>query len=299
MIIRFIVNSIKLVVETVAKIVAFLLIELGLWLPAVYSFAFLIICAVTKTKITGSILPIYFVFLGIATLISLYFTISRKSKKKKEGNDSSVVGNNLKKVKYKGKAENGYNPSYAEDNQGFFASQDSYNKTNNGQAINQGGTMQNQYQGQQQMQGYYPPPPAYYYPPPPAYYYPPPNSYYPSYNPNADNKDLEEKYLAKKRPQKQESEDATAEEKLFSKKEVYSKPIKYHDYSNPNGSEELLRTSSYELEQRLEGFSQSEKPLVFTTRKDPNLVIFEYSDRLEIYEQTKKGLSLLTVEYRN
>ncbi len=42
-----------------------------------------------------------------------------------------------------------------------------------------------------------------------------------------------------------------------------------------------------------------EKPAIFRTRMDPNMLIYEYSDRLEFYKITDNGPILLSSEYKN
>ena len=42
-----------------------------------------------------------------------------------------------------------------------------------------------------------------------------------------------------------------------------------------------------------------EKPMIFRTRMDSTLLIYEYSDRLEFYRKTLDGPVKLSVEYKN
>ncbi len=42
-----------------------------------------------------------------------------------------------------------------------------------------------------------------------------------------------------------------------------------------------------------------EKPAIFRTRMDPNMLIYEYSDRLEFYKVTASGPVRVSVEYKN
>ena len=42
-----------------------------------------------------------------------------------------------------------------------------------------------------------------------------------------------------------------------------------------------------------------EKPMIFRTRMDSTLLIYEYSDRLEFYRKTPDGPVKLSVEYKN
>lgn len=48
----------------------------------------------------------------------------------------------------------------------------------------------------------------------------------------------------------------------------------------------------------LDNVGREEKPIVFATRKDPNIFIAEYSDRLEFYRKTKNGMKFLSTEYK-
>lgn len=45
--------------------------------------------------------------------------------------------------------------------------------------------------------------------------------------------------------------------------------------------------------------SKDERPMVFATRKDPGIFIYEYTDRLQFYRKTDEGMILLATEYKD
>jgi len=45
--------------------------------------------------------------------------------------------------------------------------------------------------------------------------------------------------------------------------------------------------------------SRQESPLIFRTRRDPGIIIYEYSDRLQFYRKQGNGLVLLSTEYKD
>lgn len=47
-----------------------------------------------------------------------------------------------------------------------------------------------------------------------------------------------------------------------------------------------------------QSLGSNEKPMVFATRSDPNVLIYEYSNRLEFYKKTLNGLILIKTQYK-
>ncbi len=67
-------------------------------------------------------------------------------------------------------------------------------------------------------------------------------------------------------------------------------------------SQDVLLTPQEQMAQekeRLQSVIENEQPLVFATRKDPNIIILEYSDRLMFYKKTENGPLLISTEYKS
>ncbi len=52
------------------------------------------------------------------------------------------------------------------------------------------------------------------------------------------------------------------------------------------------------LERRLMGTYSEETPMIFATRRDPNIIVYEYSDRLKFFRKTKRGLIHISTEFK-
>ena len=66
----------------------------------------------------------------------------------------------------------------------------------------------------------------------------------------------------------------------------------------PSETEKLFQTEKERLWKSLETKSIESAPMVFATRKDPNIYIYEYPDRLQFYRKLGDEMVLLSTEYK-
>ena len=86
-------------IDCVGKVLAWLLIRMGLWLSVLYVVLFFVICALTDTTFT-SVQNLFWTCLLISAVLGLWISLSLANKfKKKEKNDRAVA--NIPKVKRK------------------------------------------------------------------------------------------------------------------------------------------------------------------------------------------------------
>ena len=87
-------------------------------------------------------------------------------------------------------------------------------------------------------------------------------------------------------------------------KNSYGDILSQSGFSTQRESEGYLSSRSPDalsrehLERRLMGCETEEKPMVFASRRDPNIIIYEYSDRLKFYKKTKRGLIHVSTEFK-
>ena len=96
MIFGFLVRALKFIVDGFASVCAFLLVTLGLWLPAVYSLLFLVVCAIAGIKLQGVVITFYIIglvitFSGAVGISYLRYNAKRKSKKRSARNAQANV----------------------------------------------------------------------------------------------------------------------------------------------------------------------------------------------------------------
>ena len=76
----------------------------------------------------------------------------------------------------------------------------------------------------------------------------------------------------------------------------YNVPLRHEEderrFSDENRGDSLYGNNSFRIH-------AEEKPMIFRTRMDSTLLIYEYSDRLEFYRKTPDGPVKLSVEYKN
>ncbi len=89
------VKALKFIVDGFASVCAFLLVTLGLWLPAVYSLLFLVICAIAGIKLQGGAITFYIVglvlaFSGGGAIAYLRYKSKKKPEKSSRRNVRSV-----------------------------------------------------------------------------------------------------------------------------------------------------------------------------------------------------------------
>lgn len=86
-------------IDAVAKVLAWLLVKMGLWLSVIYVITFFVICALTDTAFS-SVQNLFWTCLAVSVVLGLWLSLSLAGKaKKKEGGDRAVA--NIPKVKKK------------------------------------------------------------------------------------------------------------------------------------------------------------------------------------------------------
>lgn len=267
--------------DGIAKVLAFVLISLGLWLPAAFTVGFFITCGVTNTAFAGLTEGLFWGGLAVTAVLGFGLAMYVRSRKRNKGVSSAPSAPAVeRKRKKKDNAE-----EYAQQNiaysHGYMPPQQPY-------------PPQNAYPPQSygapyppQGQPYAPPYSQPYYPPPQSYAPPPP----PPERPRSDVSDLEKKYFAEKPPERYERTASFDEGSFF---QEYGRTM-----SKTEQREADSRLDSEELWRRLSGTDvPDEQPLVFRTRKDPDLYVYEYSDRYQYWRRTKTGMVFENTEYK-
>ncbi len=225
-------DGITTIIEFIARVILFLLKALGLWIPALYSLLFVLLCAIFKVNFT-EVLAIYLVGLAVSMIFAFYIMFLRVMKRKErrymEKQEKRAQGKLRKNLEVK----------------------DEKNKENV-QTENKEREVKPQVEQPQTA------------PIQPTNAYQP-QTYQPYYNPA--------------QPFRPETTPT-----LESYQPVQTNAVP-PQYVSPKEQEEPLMTSS--------------KPLIFRTRMDPNLLIYEYSDRLVFYKKTLNGLEHVKTERKD
>lgn len=325
---KSIISFLTFIVEGIARAVVFLLSTLGLWIPALFCALFFLVCAISGTSF-AEVNGIFFVGLTLSALLSVGISVAQvlKKKEQKRLGRSADKPKKLKTAKKSEKAEandfitpniigaNGYpqqgypqqgypqqgypQQGYPQQNypqgyppQGYpqgYPPQD-YSQ-NYPQGYSQQGYPQNYPQGYPQ-QGY----PQNY---PQGY----PQQGYPQQNYPLQNSPLQNYpqspyngYSGAQAAQNGngfasysggEKADGGSESAYEQAKKSMNR--EFFGYDSPGKKDE---TPSYnDLKPKENAFgSFSEKPLgVFRTRTDPDVVIYEYADRIEYYRKNAMG----------
>ena len=295
-----------------AKLIAWLLFKLGLWVPAVFSLLFVLVVLVTGTSFKD-VLSIYLfcliatVIFAIAVNVLLFFRrIDKRAAEKKRATAfiSDTKPSEDKKVAFvEGANDTDVRIQPAEPTQksDFTGGKpedkplfptDNVNPDLNRSAANGGyytpntanGAVGNNYYNPNTDNrsaangGYYPPNTA--------------NGaggdrYYPSDTDNR-NTDKGRYYTAEVK----DGGDAASTNGFL----PYNVPLRHEEderrFSDESRGDSLYGNNSFRIH-------AEEKPMIFRTRMDSTLLIYEYSDRLEFYRKTLDGPVKLSVEYKN
>lgn len=295
-----------------AKLIAWLLFKLGLWVPAVFSLLFVLVVLVTGTSFKD-VLSIYLfcliatVIFAIAVNVLLFFRrIDKRAAEKKRATAfiSDTKPSEDKKVAFVEGAndtdvriqpaeptqKSDFTGGKPEDKPLFPA--DNVNPDLNRPAANGGyypsntanGAVGNNYYNPNTDNrsagngGYYTPNTA--------------NGaggdrYYPSDTDNR-NTDKGRYYTAEVK----DGGDAASTNGFL----PYNVPLRHEEderrFSDESRGDSLYGNNSFRIH-------AEEKPMIFRTRMDSTLLIYEYSDRLEFYRKTLDGPVKLSVEYKN
>ena len=295
-----------------AKLIAWLLFKLGLWVPAVFSLLFVLVVLVTGTSFKD-VLSIYLfcliatVIFAIAVNVLLFFRrIDKRAAEKKRATAfiSDTKPSEDKKVAFVEGAndtdvriqsaeptqKSDFTGGKPEDKPLFPA--DNVNPDLNRSANNGGFYPSNTANGAGG-NNYYNPntdnrPAAN------GGYYTPNtangavgNNYY---NPNTDNRNTDKgRYYT---AEVKDGGDAASTNGFL----PYNVPLNHEEderrFSDESRGDSLYGNDSFRIH-------AEEKPMIFRTRMDSTLLIYEYSDRLEFYRKTLDGPVKLSVEYKN
>ncbi len=298
------------ILGAIAKAVAWLLVKLGMWVPALYSLLFLVIAAMTKTKLS-SVSGIYLIGLVITVVFALVFAFLsafKKFKKKKDGivANATTQASSPAPVKKEQTAVNLVEGAPAQAPVIQTGEQVAFSQPVQPQA------QQNYYQ-----------PSGYYQPQPSAYpqYQPSPQqnfqSYQSPYSPERNEKAEFAPYINPSAPQETEETgrstfegfDASSERRFTrfgdSGREDFSTRRTDFTRLSADGSDSdraIFGGRDSFLGGDRRRFSEEatpempEQPKIFRTRMNPDMLIYEYSDRLEFYKKTSAGLVLLSSE---
>ena len=295
-----------------AKLIAWLLFKLGLWVPAVFSLLFVLVVLVTGTSFKD-VLSIYLfcliatVIFAIAVNVLLFFRrIDKRAAEKKRATAfiSDTKPSEDKKVAFvEGANDTDVRIQPAEPTQksDFTGGKpedkplfptDNVNPDLNRPAANGGYYPSNTANGAGG-NNYYNPntdnrPAAN------GGYYTPNTAngaggdrYYPSDTDNR-NTDKGRYYTAEVK----DGGDAASTNGFL----PYNVPLRHEEderrFSDESRGDSLYGNNSFRIH-------AEEKPMIFRTRMDSTLLIYEYSDRLEFYRKTPDGPVKLSVEYKN
>ena len=251
----------KAIFGGIFSFLSYIFISLGLWLPAVYSIVYFVACGASGTTLGGKVLVGYFVGLGITAVggIVIAMLMSKRRKiKEATAQPENEPVKKEKKRKWKETESSASQPAQTQPNQ----------------------PVQPQY---------VPYPYPYPYPYPPAHdgvaSMPPQSSepLPPQYNapvtpPQPDNPTLHS-YQPVQTPPPQNSEPEKITETLAS-------------YNSVDATE-TKTDGRVKVDE-----SNDERPMVFRTRRDPNVFVCEYHDRFQYWRRTRSGMILERTEYK-
>lgn len=282
MIFGFLVKALKFLIDGFASVCAFLLVTLGLWLPAVYSLLFLIVCAIAGIKLQGTVITLYIVGLVLTFSGSVAISVFRARRKKRSKRGSArAVQTNVKSVKKSDYADYAdYSDRRAERYESDGASD------------------------------YYQSEPAPVTEALPQSHEPPRSATASSAKSELyENKkefkyddfaDLRKKYFGDENA----SDVLPATQQSKAPADSYGGVLSESGFSQSRESYGFLpeiphdALSREHLERRLMGIETEEKPMIFATRRDPDVIVYEYSDRLKFFRKTKRGLIHISTEFK-
>ncbi|MCL2061554.1 MAG: hypothetical protein FWH03_02910 [Firmicutes bacterium] len=233
--------------KLLGKLFAFLLIKVGLWLPALFAFGFLIFCLVLNIPFTAvGAVRVFWIGLTVCTLLGIAWALHRSKKRAKTAAKKPAPRGKLTSAP-QGERRTESRPQYHADND--------Y------------------------------------------------NDYDEKYEYN-EKYEYDEGYSTKHQPRPAHT---SADNRL--QKSSVRPPEEFTDINggftpdfthSGSGSINPDFSQRYSSVQRILNESASERPLVFATRKDPDILIVEFSDRLMFFK--KRGHQepeLIATEYKN
>lgn len=351
-------KGIKLVFDGFVNLVAFVLIKAGLWLCALFTFLYIIICAIMGIKLTGGALILLIIGIVITAVLGVFFAVKRyaalkfavpekrkmrylektdykdeyKAKKAFETEPASEWDNSSKKPlgrpdedkfarsntekRYKEPQIDDYADMYSRERErsGFIREENNYynNQNNNSKSSYYGKPLyeQKEYGQNPKFDSYYKQDSG------------GQKSKYEDFN------DLKKQYFSSNTQNPPYDEAAAANDSYGynqkpdsyqNMKNEYQNPQRFDSYQSPKKFDNYQSPDTYERQENeyrhnsnverkpqnpydsfFNKYAEKETPMVFSTRKDPDILIHEYSDRLEFYRRNEYGgLILLSIERKN
>ncbi|MDD7157807.1 MAG: hypothetical protein PUH99_02265 [Firmicutes bacterium] len=312
---KSIISFLTFIVEGIARAVVFLLSTLGLWIPALFCALFFLVCAITVTPF-ADVAGIFYVGLALSMLLSIGISVAQVLKKKDIKRLSRSADKPKKLKKKKGEEQQAPQSDFAQPNMIYpndgYQPQPGYPQPGYPYQPQPGYSYQPygyQTQYPYPQPGYQPPyQPQQPYPAQPTY---PQQPYQPqqNYQPQQPYSQPQQNYQPQQpysQPQsypqrqndmqgggnnfasyqndenKQDSGSAYEQAKKSMNREFFG-------YDSPGKKDD---TPSYnDLKPKESAFNTfNEQPLgVYRTRVDPDVVIYEYADRIEYYRRNDRG----------
>ncbi len=294
MILKSVISFLIFILEGAAKLISFLFSALGLWIPAVYSLLFVLGCAITGTDFS-EVLLIFYAGLFISFLLSVAIATLQvlRAREKRRIRAAEKTENMTKVETYEGKEKKKRRGDKSEPQPQQFNPQQGYAQPYPPQG-QQGYAQPYPPQGQQ---GYVPP-----YPPQNEYNgrdaYPPQNGYAQDNAP----KSLYEQAAAESNAQSNFGGYYNAQNEYAGQPEYNGVQAQsgfdsfgQSAYSAQQGAgADMYQQGEYGMPtQQYGGFDASaptyNTPRIYRTKKDPNVLLYEFSDRIVFYRKTLNG----------
>ena len=255
-----ILKVLKAIFGGIFKVLSYIFITLGLWLPAVYSIVYFVVVGTTEASFANhDVLVGYFIGLGISAALGLIIAMlmSKRRKRLKAGDSEEE-----QKPAKSGRRAKGTEENVTEQ------------------------PVQPQYIP-------YPYPYPYPYPPAQDFAQPPHESQPHEPQPQPQNNfsvtsPQHEPQLQSYQPVNQTPPPQT----LSSAPQSGAAADTFISYESPRG-ETLKADGRTKVDE-----SEEERPMVFRTRRDPNVFVCEYSDRFQYWRRTRAGMILERTEYK-
>ena len=313
---KSIISFLTFIVEGIARAVVFLLSTLGLWIPALFCALFFLVCAITVTPF-ADVAGIFYVGLALSMLLSIGISVAQVLKKKDINRLSRSADKPKKLKKKKGEEQqapqsdfaqpnmiypnDGYQPQPGYPQPGYpYQPQPGYSYQPYGYQSQYPSYPQPGYQPPYQPQQPYPAQPTY-----PQQPYQPQQNYQPQqpYSQPQQNYQPQQPYSQPQSyPQRQNDMQGggnnfasyQSDENKQDSGSAYEQAKKsmnreFFGYDSPGKKDD---TPSYnDLKPKESAFNTfNEQPLgVYRTRVDPDVVIYEYADRIEYYRRNDRG----------
>lgn len=313
---KSIISFLTFIVEGIARAVVFLLSTLGLWIPALFCALFFLVCAITVTPF-ADVAGIFYVGLALSMLLSIGISVAQVLKKKDIKRLSRSADKPKKLKKKKGEEQqapqsdfaqpnmiypnDGYQPQPGYPQPGYpYQPQPGYSYQPYGYQTQYPSYPQPGYQPPYQPQQPYPAQPTY-----PQQPYQPQQNYQPQqpYSQPQQNYQPQQPYSQPQSyPQRQNDMQGggnnfasyQSDENKQDSGSAYEQAKKsmnreFFGYDSPGKKDD---TPSYnDLKPKESAFNTfNEQPLgVYRTRVDPDVVIYEYADRIEYYRRNDRG----------